>query len=335
MRNRLVFCAKILFAAFVFWMLSHNSQLKMSLFTSLFLNPIATFGTILLCYFTVILHAWRWYRLNIVQGINLSFSKTLMPTYIGMAFNTVLPGSVGGDFVRSYYILKQFPHQKSRAILAILADRIIGLIAVFGIACLISPYYLELFRHNTILFFLLVVCMSVCLGSLLVGVLGFWLLSDKTTLYRQIVVKSQHSKPIRMLRSLLEAIHVYRNAKFVILETLLISMLTQATLLVLVMIISKIMGLALLSPFDYMLALVIGQVVNLVPLTPGGVGLGEAAFANVILIIHPGVTAAYATVFFALRLLNTVAVLPGVLVGIFGYHLLDKSHLKVYEKSPS
>jgi uncharacterized membrane protein YbhN (UPF0104 family) len=76
-----------------------------------------------------------------------------------------------------------------------------------------------------------------------------------------------------------------------------------------------------------MLALVIGQVANLVPLTPGGVGIGEAAFANVLLIINPGLTAAYATVFFALRLISTAAYLPGVFIGVFGFHLLDKKHL--------
>lgn len=322
--KKIYFYLKITLTLVIFWFLMHNSQLKLGLCSAIFECPVSTLIIVLLCYVMVIFHTWRWFRLNLVQGINLSFFRTLLPTYLGIAFNTVLPGSVGGDFVRLYYVLKNFPQQKSKAVLAIMVDRITGLMGIFVIACILAPFYLDAVRHDTALFYLLIVCATVCIVSAVLFISVLVLLSEKVGFATWLTVKFHHKQWSHLLVSILEAIHVYRKSKLVILESLVVSIMTQLLLLIVVVIISKMMGLPMLSLFDYMLALVIGQVANLVPLTPGGVGIGEAAFANIILILHPGMTAAYATVFFALRLISTAAYLPGVVVGIFGFHLLDK-----------
>lgn len=326
-RQKTFFYTKILLTVIIFWLLAHNAQLKLGLFYTIFEKPFSTLTIILLCYLMVILHTWRWYRLNLVQGIDLSFFRTLLPTYLGIAFNTVLPGSVGGDFVRLYYVLKKFPQQKSNAVLAILIDRVVGLMGIFVIACLLAPYYLDVFRQNTTLYYLLLVCVSVCVAGAILFLALALLLSEKIGVVNWLVRKC-HSLPwLKPLTALIQAVQIYRNAKLVILESMSVSILTQLLLLVVVVMLSNMMGLPKLSLLDYMLALVIGQVANLIPLTPGGVGIGEAAFANIILVLHPGMTAAYATIFFALRLLSTLAYLPGVFIGIFGFHLLDKRQL--------
>lgn len=326
-RQKTFFYTKILLTVIIFWLLAHNAQLKLGLFYTIFEKPFSMLTIILLCYLMVILHTWRWYRLNLVQGIDLSFFRTLLPTYLGIAFNTVLPGSVGGDFVRLYYVLKKFPQQKSNAVLAILIDRVVGLMGIFVIACLLAPYYLDVFRQNTTLYYLLLICVSVCVAGAILFLALALLLSEKIGVVNWLVRKC-HSLPwLKPLTALIQAVQIYRNAKLVILESMSVSILTQLLLLVVVVMLSNMMGLPKLSLLDYMLALVIGQVANLIPLTPGGVGIGEAAFANIILVLHPGMTAAYATIFFALRLLSTLAYLPGVFIGIFGFHLLDKRQL--------
>jgi uncharacterized protein (TIRG00374 family) len=301
-----------------------HSQLKFGLFYPVFANPLAMIFIILLCYIMIILHSWRWYRLNLVQHINLSFSHTILPTYLGIAFNTVLPGSVGGDLVRMYYVLKNFPQQKSSAILAILVDRITGLMAIFAIACVMAPYYLQHFSHNHALFNLLVVCISFGIGGVVLLLSMLILFSDRVGLVDWLTKKYSDSRWSGLLNSLVQAILIYRNSKWIIFETLIVSMITQALLLVIVFILCKVMGLPILPLLDFMLALVIAQVANLIPLTPGGVGLGEVAFVNVILLLHPGTVVAYATVFLALRLLSILAYLPGVLICIFGFHLLNQ-----------
>ena len=49
---------------------------------------------------------------------------------IGMFYNQFLPGGTGGDIIKSYLLLKETPGKKTGALLAVLFDRMIGLVAL-------------------------------------------------------------------------------------------------------------------------------------------------------------------------------------------------------------
>ena len=49
---------------------------------------------------------------------------------IGMFYNQFLPGGTGGDIVKTYLLWKETPGKKPGALLAVLFDRMIGLIAL-------------------------------------------------------------------------------------------------------------------------------------------------------------------------------------------------------------
>jgi hypothetical protein len=321
--------AKIVLTAIIFFALYRNAQLNFTLFYPFLNAPFSALGILTLCLLMVFLNSWRWYRLNAAQGIPLSFSRTITPAYLGIAFNNVLPGNVGGDFFRLYFVMKKFPDQKSKAILSIFVDRVVGLMGVLVMACLTTPFYLDTVRHNPVLFYLIVACFSFC-AICLVGFFAVTiLLSEKMNLtdrLKKTMNKSRFAKP---LIALLDAIHVYRNSKWIILECLITAMTIQLITLFIVVMISNMMGLPPLAASIYMLALAIGQIANLAPLTPGGIGVGEAAFANIIYLLNPSAVAPYATVFLALRLFNTVAYLPGVVLGIVGFNALNKSNAPV------
>jgi uncharacterized protein (TIRG00374 family) len=324
-QRRFWFFLKVLLTTIVLWVLYHYSQLRFSLLFTFLDHPMPTILIIALCYLMVVFHAWRWYRLNSAQRIPLSFLQTLLPAYMAIAFNNVLPGSIGGDFFRLYFVLKNFPNQKSNAILSIFVDRITGLLGILIIACLVAPFYFNVIREHTILYYLMGVSFAICLVCLFSFIGGVLLLSERVGLAGRIEKFLHKLKFSKQLLSLLAAIHIYRNAKLIVLESLIMSMATQVLLLITVCLINQVMGLPPLPLGVYMLALVIGQIANLVPLTPGGIGVGEAAFANIIYLLQPGSVAAYATVFFSLRLLSTLAYLPGVLIGIFKFHYLQKN----------
>src|ERR1700732_3994379 len=48
--------------------------------------------------------SWRWNRLLRAQDIHLPYRRAWGLTMIGMLFNVVIPGAVGGDLVKGYYI---------------------------------------------------------------------------------------------------------------------------------------------------------------------------------------------------------------------------------------
>jgi glycosyltransferase 2 family protein len=78
--------------------------------------------------------AFRWHVLLKVQGIHLSFWRLSGLFLIGMFYNQFLPGGTGGDIIKSYYLLKETPDKKAGALLAVVFDRIIGLVALVAIS---------------------------------------------------------------------------------------------------------------------------------------------------------------------------------------------------------
>ena len=74
--------------------------------------------------------AFRWQVLLKVQGIRLTLPRLSGLFLIGMFYNQFLPGGTGGDIIKSYLLLKETPDHKAGALLAVVFDRFIGLVAL-------------------------------------------------------------------------------------------------------------------------------------------------------------------------------------------------------------
>src|SRR6266446_1433686 len=120
--------------------------------------------------------AFRWHVLLKVQGIHLSFWRLSGLFLIGMFYNQFLPGGTGGDIIKSYFLLKETPDKKAGALLAVVFDRFIGLVALIAITgALISLRYDFLSKTaetRWLLRFLLVL-----LGASILGLLSTFVIS--------------------------------------------------------------------------------------------------------------------------------------------------------------
>ena len=76
--------------------------------------------------------ALRWQILLKVQGIKLNLPRLSGLFLIGMFYNQFLPGGTGGDIIKSYLLLKE-TDRKAGALLAVVFDRFIGLVALVAI----------------------------------------------------------------------------------------------------------------------------------------------------------------------------------------------------------
>src|SRR5437868_10280324 len=81
--------------------------------------------------------AFRWQILLRVQKIRLSFPRVAGLFFIGMFYNQFLPGGTGGDIIKIYLLLKETPDKKAGALLAVLFDRLIGLLALVVITAVL------------------------------------------------------------------------------------------------------------------------------------------------------------------------------------------------------
>ncbi len=83
--------------------------------------------------------SYRWQFLAQPLGFNLSLREFFDYYMIGMYLNLFLPGSIGGDVGRVYYLAKSSNRRKREALLTLLAERGVGLVALLlitGVACL-------------------------------------------------------------------------------------------------------------------------------------------------------------------------------------------------------
>jgi len=69
----------------------------------------------------------RWYTLARIQGFDTSRWQALKLYFVGIFFNLVMPGGVGGDVIKGYYFVKQNPRARTRAMTTIFMDRLMGL----------------------------------------------------------------------------------------------------------------------------------------------------------------------------------------------------------------
>ncbi len=87
------------------------------------------------------LQLFRWYLL--VRALDLPFSArgAVRLGLVGYYYNSFLPGSVGGDAVKAFFIARGRPDRKAAAVATVIADRLIGLfglilfVAAVGGAC--------------------------------------------------------------------------------------------------------------------------------------------------------------------------------------------------------
>jgi hypothetical protein len=78
--------------------------------------------------------ALRWQIFLRQQAIRLPFRTVFSLTWAGQFFNSLLPGSSGGDVVKIYQLCRREPQRKAMAAATVIADRLVALFALVVLA---------------------------------------------------------------------------------------------------------------------------------------------------------------------------------------------------------
>jgi glycosyltransferase 2 family protein len=120
--------------------------------------------------------ALRWQVLLRVQGIRLTVARVSGLFLIGMFYNQFLPGGTGGDIIKSYLLLKETPDKKAGALLAVVFDRFIGLVALVAITITLVSLRFNLLSQTQdtrrllwVLLFLLGISIACLLASFVIS----------------------------------------------------------------------------------------------------------------------------------------------------------------------
>jgi hypothetical protein len=99
----------------------------------------------------ILIVTWRWNLLLRTQDIRLSYRRTLSLTMIGLASTLFMPGSVGGDLVKAYYVTLDASDKRPQAVMTIFLDRLIGLLGLLTVAVAGALLNLAAVRESTVL----------------------------------------------------------------------------------------------------------------------------------------------------------------------------------------
>lgn len=89
-----------------------------------------------LCVFIVgqVIMSLRWWLLLRTQSIYIGLWAAVKLNFLGWFYNNFMPGSVGGDLIRAWYVTR-FTDKKLEAVLSVFVDRVvIGLLGTLSIA---------------------------------------------------------------------------------------------------------------------------------------------------------------------------------------------------------
>lgn len=89
-----------------------------------------------------IIVGFRWWLLLRSQSIFIGFWAAVRLHFLGLFYNNCMPGSVGGDLVRAWYVTRH-TEKKFEAALSVFVDRIVGLLSTLVIAAFFYVLFLQ------------------------------------------------------------------------------------------------------------------------------------------------------------------------------------------------
>ncbi len=217
------------------------------------------------------INSWRWQLLLRAAGFGVSWWRVFQLNHLGNFFNNFSLGSVGGDLVKAWYVVKSCPGARARAGLTVFVDRFIGLMAMIFLACLAGIPLISRIAEPEV---------AVLLGSVwalfLSMVVGAWVVSSRW-LRGFGLVRSLLERLPGPFRTLEQALVVYREHPGKLAISFGLSLLTHTMMILGVLCLAW--SLSVPEPIAHYIYLIpIGLFLNALPISFGSWGTGEIAW---------------------------------------------------------
>jgi glycosyltransferase 2 family protein len=214
----------------------------------------------------------RWNILLRVQGMRMSWLRLSQLFFVGLFFNLFMPGYTGGDFARLFYSMQEFPDRKKEAVLTIVMDRLIGMLALVITAVVTTGLRWHWLQQTPKASFFAWVLICMLVGfSALVG--GSFLISGLRLANRL----PKHTPFRERLIEASEAYHLFAKAKTSLAWAFALSFPVLFSFYGAFYCASQAVH-AHVSIIDMFTVMPIVTSIISLPITPGGVGFRESLF---------------------------------------------------------
>lgn len=238
------------------------------------MHPTPIIAGLLLEIFAIFSNNWRWLILLRARGINSTHRETMSLSLIGIFFNFAVPGGVGGDLVKGFYIVKDYPEKKLDAALTVLVDRIVGLFSMLTLALFGSLFIWSTMSRSSALMTTMGFILLMWLGISVFFALALHPRIGKSAMIPNLLQKLPGGE---IFKKLFSAICAYSDHKKELGWAFLLSALGQQAHIFIGVMVGYYLGLDL-SIWFYICLVPIGIVSSILAIVPAGIGVGQAAF---------------------------------------------------------
>lgn len=249
----------------------------------------------------------RWHVLLRAAHVDAKFWRAQKLAFIGLFFNNIIPGMTGGDLVKAIMVARDHPEQQPAAILSVIIDRIIGLlglvlVAVGALLFQTGPQYEEMAKK------LHWILLAIAVGSVV-------MLSKK--LRRLLLIdRLMNALPFaETLHKLDRAAMLYRSARWQLVYSVVVSLVVHGMILTAIGVLGRAIGIGI--PFlDFYTLAPLALIAASLPLSPGGIGVGDLAFVYLFAKANVPGAQAFALSFSYRAVMMAVSLIGGVLMAL-------------------
>ena len=259
--------------------------------------------------------AVRWWFLLRVLRIRIHWYEAVRLTFLGYFFSFLVPGVVSGDLFKAYYVFKH-TDRKAAAMVSIFVDRVTGLLMFSLMAAgvlgglIVAGAWQEKLNWPAM-------AVGIVLGML---ALGSTVMLVPTT--RRLFGRLLSFGPLKHHLDVAgKAVELYRRRFAALLGAAGFTFCSQAIHITGILLLGQ--GLHLTAPwYEYYLYAPLIYIVAAVPISPGGLGVMEAAFRWLFVDISATLTVTQvAALALLVRLGSMACSLPGLIVSLTGAKL--------------
>lgn len=273
LRARLILLLKIGLSALLLYVLLRQGMFDGQALRRALTSPSAIALSLLLGIVGISSSGVRWWILLRYEGVHIPLAQALQLTWIGHFFNMVFPGAVSGDAVKMYYVGQAVAaDRREEAWTTVLADRVIGMIALVSVATVACLLSLDLVWAQPELRLLLLL-----MGGLLVASLAGGVLVASGVLTRGWVARTTARLPLGASLGRATAVleRLGRNWQGV-LVSFAISFVAHGVSVTNGYVLGRAAGAGdQLGFLQFSTTIPLAMFSNAIPITPGGLGVGE------------------------------------------------------------
>ena len=217
--------------------------------------------------------AFRWQWLVNANGLRLSMWDGFRLTWIGTFFNNVVPGLTGGDLIKAIYVVRH-TGEKTRSIVSVIVDRVMGLLALGLLAALVVPFQMDrVLRDPGFRFLALGIYGTILAVCCLAAV--FFSKRIRRALSLDALLKKLPMADL--LQKIDDAIRFYRGHTRGLLVWLVFSVINHAISVFSVICVGEALQIGV--PWtEYLILIPVINIASAAPIAPAGWGVGEALY---------------------------------------------------------